>query len=339
MDVRVRDHRPRGWFWLDDRIIDHFASLLTHSQLSVYVYYCRRANSRGQSYASIADLCARLRVDRDTVRLANQRLVALQLIRVESGKDKGKPNLITLLQTGGVADESGTGVVAKSGTPNGLIRHPVADESGTGVVAKSGTPIMKDNNDKDYPLRTTMKDKDPSFSRVLQSLSAIGWLTPGKYQDIDREFRPILSELCHHPRWQTAWDTVMTDRGRWPVKAATFVAAMQKYCFVDRSGSSNPELEQVVAFYRWLMVDPVTVTDQDTRIVFEVVTREGLEAALKLVWSLVLGLDDDAWEYRQGRPLRFIVRPVVRETVSYRADRVINQAREKGILPPSEKKP
>lgn len=96
------DARPRGWFWLDNSLVDEHAAIIGPIGLGIYCTLARLAGQEGHCFPSTAWLCRKLGVTPPTIRKYLKILVETGLISVTARSSEAgdaTSNLYTLLPT------------------------------------------------------------------------------------------------------------------------------------------------------------------------------------------------------------------------------------------------
>src|SRR5829696_2796331 len=103
---RTRDRRSRHTFWIDDRVIDDFAPVMSRypfgaAALAVYAVLARRADREGDSWPRLELIANESGSSARTVQRAIRLLEVLGLVEValcyEQGSNRQTSNLYTLL--------------------------------------------------------------------------------------------------------------------------------------------------------------------------------------------------------------------------------------------------
>ena len=106
LPYRTRDRRTRHTFWIDDRIIDDFAPVMSGypfgvTALAVYAVLARRADRDGDSWPSLGLIADESGASARTVQRALRLLELLGLVEIatcyERGSQRQTSNLYTLL--------------------------------------------------------------------------------------------------------------------------------------------------------------------------------------------------------------------------------------------------
>src|SRR5215213_8771298 len=106
MDSRTTDRRRRHTFWIDDRVIDCFAPVMSRypfgaAALAVYIVLARRADRDGHSWPRLELIANESGNSERTVQRAIRLLEVLGLVEValcyEQGSNRQTSNLYTLL--------------------------------------------------------------------------------------------------------------------------------------------------------------------------------------------------------------------------------------------------
>ena len=93
--------RDGDWYWISRMVYEDYASRIGVIGLALYNAYASYARDKGLAFPSQKTISKRLRVSISSVRKYNKILEANGLIKIESGKVRGKPNVITLLKIEG----------------------------------------------------------------------------------------------------------------------------------------------------------------------------------------------------------------------------------------------
>jgi hypothetical protein len=154
--MRLRDARPRNFFWCDNIIIDQYARHLGPYALAVYVALVRHADSRTQTcYPSYATLAEELAISRDSVRRAVKTLLQYKLIgRKRRQSPDGDPasNLYFLLGVGAHSTHLG----AHSTQGRGSQHRGVGAQA-----APNKTPLEQDIQNNGERSRARAEPADP----------------------------------------------------------------------------------------------------------------------------------------------------------------------------------
>lgn len=92
--IRIRSDRSRGWFWVDNEIIDYHQHLTAGAKL-VYMAMCRHCDENHRCYPSIRGMAKRVGLGQNTVERAITQLEKAELIHAD--KRPGKSTIYTLL--------------------------------------------------------------------------------------------------------------------------------------------------------------------------------------------------------------------------------------------------
>jgi DNA-binding transcriptional MocR family regulator len=106
MEVQGQKIKPRSihdgdWYWISRGILDNFASKIGVIGLALYNVYASYAREKGKAFPSQRTIAEKLGISLKTVRKYNKILEEHNLIKVESGRKKGRPNVIILLKVKG----------------------------------------------------------------------------------------------------------------------------------------------------------------------------------------------------------------------------------------------
>ena len=118
----IRDRRSGDWYWVQKDVLS--SNLVKSSSKLVYDALAFYANNKSQTaYPSITTIADLIKINRDTVIFGLKELEANKFIHIK--REKGKPNLYTLLRVVGNSDQYEkkdggspsfpTGVVGKEG--------------------------------------------------------------------------------------------------------------------------------------------------------------------------------------------------------------------------------
>jgi hypothetical protein len=99
----IRDMRDGDWYWISRRIFEDYASKIGVIGLALYNAYASYARDKGSAFPSQKTLAEKLRISKWTINKYNKILQENGLIKIESGKRKGKSNLIILLKVEGMS--------------------------------------------------------------------------------------------------------------------------------------------------------------------------------------------------------------------------------------------
>ena len=87
--VRVRDRRRRGWFHVDNDVIDRFAPIVGSSGLAVYMALCRRGNATSSCRVGLKRLAQDAGMGRSAVKLAIRKVESAGLIEIRERFENG----------------------------------------------------------------------------------------------------------------------------------------------------------------------------------------------------------------------------------------------------------
>ena len=129
MDSHTSDRRRRHTFWIDDRVIDCFAPVMSRypfgaAALAVYIVLARRADREGDSWPRLELIANESGNSERTVQRAIRLLEVLGLVEValcyEQGSNRQTSNLYTLLTPPDLlpADRSRPGPMASAESPH-----------------------------------------------------------------------------------------------------------------------------------------------------------------------------------------------------------------------------
>src|SRR3954469_1046811 len=96
----VRDRRRKGFFTIDNELLDHYGAQLKAHGLAVYMALARFANQEGTCWPSLATIAKRTGMSRMQVIRELAKLQALGLIASEhqwGSKGEHRANIYTLL--------------------------------------------------------------------------------------------------------------------------------------------------------------------------------------------------------------------------------------------------
>jgi hypothetical protein len=154
--MRLRDARPRNFFWCDNIIIDQYARHLGPYALAVYVALVRHADSRTQTcYPSYATLAEELAISRNSVRRAIKTLLQDKLIgkkRRQSPDGDPASNLYFLLGVGPHRTHLG---------PQGTHGRSYRDLGVGPQEAPNKTPLEQNSHNKGERARARAEPADP----------------------------------------------------------------------------------------------------------------------------------------------------------------------------------
>lgn len=86
MPSELRDSRPRGWFHIDNVVVDAYLPIIGHTPFALYSYLVRRAAGSRVTWPSYTMIQDALGIGRGQVAHAVKTLVAHGLVRIEKGK-------------------------------------------------------------------------------------------------------------------------------------------------------------------------------------------------------------------------------------------------------------
>jgi DNA-binding MarR family transcriptional regulator len=106
MEVQSQKIEPRSihdgdWYWISRSVLDNFASKIGVIGLALYNVYASYAREKGKAFPSQRTIAEKLGISLKTVRKYNKVLEEHNLIKVESGRKKGRPNVVILLKVKG----------------------------------------------------------------------------------------------------------------------------------------------------------------------------------------------------------------------------------------------
>ena len=108
LPIEVSDRRKRGYFTIDNIIIDHYGEILTPYGIAVYACLARFANGNDQAWPSVATIAKRTKMSTRQVNRMINLLEDLKIIRITPRYDpetkEHKSNLYTLLDVVGGSD-------------------------------------------------------------------------------------------------------------------------------------------------------------------------------------------------------------------------------------------
>lgn len=142
----IRDIRERGFFWIDNEVLDHYKNISVHG-VAVYAAICRHSwNTNQKATITVKELSESSRCCPNIVRRSVAELVASELIEVE--EESGAAKTYTLLKL--KKENPGTpsrreGVQGVKPTPSRRESHPLLAVS---------TPIRKtilNNTNQELP--------------------------------------------------------------------------------------------------------------------------------------------------------------------------------------------
>lgn len=164
MADQLVDKRPRGWFWVDNDVLERYGATIGAYGVTVYCELAHHANAEGQSFPSIRHMAEEYGISRTTVQAALRTLEAAGLVRIEQRIDKSgdrTSNLYTLLAPGG-------------GPPAGPPGTPTVPQ--VAQVADGGGPPR---GTEQYPINYTQPEQEEVFDRkevkVPRPVAEEGW--------------------------------------------------------------------------------------------------------------------------------------------------------------------
>jgi DNA-binding MarR family transcriptional regulator len=106
MEVQNQKIEPRNihdgdWYWISRGVLDNFASKIGVIGLALYNVYASYAREKGKAFPSQRTIAEKLGISLKTVRKYNKVLEKHNLIKVESGRKRGRPNIVILLKVKG----------------------------------------------------------------------------------------------------------------------------------------------------------------------------------------------------------------------------------------------
>ena len=99
--IEIRDIRDSDWYWISRNILDNFTPKIGVIGLALYNVYASYAREKGKAFPSQKTIAKKLGISLKTVRKYNKILEENNLIKIESGKKSGKPNIVILLKVRG----------------------------------------------------------------------------------------------------------------------------------------------------------------------------------------------------------------------------------------------
>ena len=84
--MRIVDDRERGWFHIDNEVIDEYLPKIGMTAFSVYACIVRHANGERDSWPSYSKLQSELGCGRSQVATAIKKIVDAGLVTITSGK-------------------------------------------------------------------------------------------------------------------------------------------------------------------------------------------------------------------------------------------------------------
>ncbi len=104
--IIVRDMRNGDWYWISRRVYSDFASKIGVIGIALYNAYASYAIEKENVFPAQKTVAKKLGISKQTIIKYNEILVKNGLIKIESGKERGINNIITLvkIQGGGVND-------------------------------------------------------------------------------------------------------------------------------------------------------------------------------------------------------------------------------------------
>ena len=156
----VQDRRRRGFFTIDNALIDRYGAQLKAHGLAVYTVLARFADRAGECFPSQATIAKRTGMSRMQVSREIDQLKRLQLIAVEAQhgpQGEQIANLYILLDVPTAAEG-----VTVSATPDNSVLHPpvtVSDTPCNGVLHKQD---LKNKTKQNKTQRTTRAVENPA---------------------------------------------------------------------------------------------------------------------------------------------------------------------------------
>lgn len=92
-DIRVRDRRKRGWFSIDNEIVDDYGPSIGPMGLALYAVLCRRASSEDSAIVRQSNLAYTSGMSQSSVRRSLRTLEAHGLIEVIHRFDEANPKI------------------------------------------------------------------------------------------------------------------------------------------------------------------------------------------------------------------------------------------------------
>jgi len=98
--IKIRDIRNGDWYWIHKVIYERYAEKIGALGLALYNAYAYYADRQAKCFPTQKTIAKKLGIGRRTVQKLNKILEENGLIRIESGKEKGRANTIYLLRVG-----------------------------------------------------------------------------------------------------------------------------------------------------------------------------------------------------------------------------------------------
>jgi DNA-binding MarR family transcriptional regulator len=99
--LKVRDIRDGDWYWVPRSVYEDYGPKIGAIGLALYNAYASYARNKGSAFPSQKTIAKKLRISCQTISKYNKILVENKLIKIESGKGKGKTNIVILLEVKG----------------------------------------------------------------------------------------------------------------------------------------------------------------------------------------------------------------------------------------------
>lgn len=179
--VIVRDGRRKGWFPVDNVVIDQYARHIGVSALAVYVALCRRTNNHdGEAVVRVGWLASTLGMGDRTVReklrvLESYRMVAVRPVVRDGGQ---RASEYTLLELGRVVDGASIKTPATTALQNlqGVQNLQGAPAESAPPPAESAGPIKTTPYLNNFPVKEALPLRQ--ITKLLMDVKAYlrdGW--------------------------------------------------------------------------------------------------------------------------------------------------------------------
>lgn len=247
-EFQVRDIRKQPFVWYDRAIIEHFGKVVGVYGHAVYSALAMHANSKGQncypSYSTIANYygMSRRQVIREIERLAELKLISIQLQAATNSRGKGREtNIFTLLElpltgdyqspvtTSPITSDCESPVLVTTSHPNNMNINNIKGTTvaATQPAAKAKAPELKvvdpwekPPREKKSPLKAVPKPKPEPADATMQNEAVkvycdIIRLTPdialrkeiaARVTDKER-WATVLKDWLGHPNW-SKWNVM-----------------------------------------------------------------------------------------------------------------------------------
>jgi len=100
--IQIRDLRNSDWYWIQREIYENYVSEIGIIGLALYNAYASYSRNEGKCFPSQKTISEKLKLSIPTIIKYNKILEENNLIKIESGKEKGIVNIVSLLKLKGI---------------------------------------------------------------------------------------------------------------------------------------------------------------------------------------------------------------------------------------------